>query len=467
MVDTSIVNTLGAGSGIDIRSLVSQLAAAARGPADAQIASRSSRNSARISALAEVSGGISDFAASLAALVSSGGLSSKPSVSEPSLLSATAIAGATLRPGTAIIEIGQLASAQTLASQRFAAPETEVGTGSLIFAFADRNFSVTVGAGDNSVTGLAAAINAANGGVTASLVTDTTGTRLVLRGASGEAQAFSVSAAPDASPGLESFAYSGSGSAMTLSQAASDAIIEVDGIEVRSTSNSFASAIPGVQIDLKNAGSGQRITIGIERPAAALATAVGDFVSAYNALMSRIGELTANRPGETAGPARGDTAISTLRAQLARLPGQALSASATGPKTLAEIGVKTNRDGTLAVDSARLAQIVASDPAAVEALFIPPGSTSPATDTTGLPAALRAMRESLTGSSGPFTSANQRLSAEAKRISEDRAVLERRSEKFSAQLLATFTAMDRRVSAFKSTQSFLDQQIAVWASERQ
>lgn len=466
MMDTSIVSALGAGSGIDIRSLVSQLAAAARGPADAQIATRQSRNSARISALAEVSGGISDFAASLAALVSSGGLSSKPSVSEPSLLSATAIAGATLRPGTAIVEIGQLASAQTLESQRFAAPETEVGTGSLTFTFADRSFAVTVGAGDNSVTGLASAINVANGGVTASLVTDTTGTRLVLRGASGEAQAFSVSAAPDASPGLERFAYGGVGSAMTLSQAASDAVIEVDGIEVRSMTNSFTSAIPGVQMDLKNVGSGQRITIGVERPAAALTTAVGDFVAAYNALMGRIGELTANRTGEAAGPARGDTAISSLRAQLARLPGQVLSGSATGPKTLAEIGVKTNRDGTLAVDSARLAQIVASDPASVEALFIPAGSTGPATDTTGLPAALRVMRESLTGSSGPFTSANQRLSAEAKRISEDRAALERRSEKFSAQLLSTFTAMDRRVSAFKSTQTFLDQQIAVWASER-
>lgn len=461
-MDTSIVSALGAGSGIDIRALVSQLSAAARAPAEAQIATRQNRNVARVSALAEISGGISDFATSLAALVSSGGLSSKPSVSEPTLLSATAIAGATLRPGTSIVEIGQLASAQTLESQRFAAPETAVGTGSLTFTFADRNFSVTVGAGDNSVTGLAAAINAANGGVTASLITDTTGSRLVLRGSSGEAQAFTIVAAPNASPGLERFAYSGVGSAMALSHTASDAIIDVDGIEVRSTTNSFTSAIPGVQIDLKNAGSGQRITIGIERPASALTTAVGDFVSAYNALMTRIGELTANRPGETAGAARGDSAIAALRVRLARLPGQVVSGSSTGPKTLAEIGVKTNRDGTLSVDSARLTQIIASDPAGVEALFIPPGSTGPASDTTGLPAALRSIRDSLTGSTGPFTSANQRLSAEARQISQDREALERRSEKFTAQLLTTFSAMDRRVSGFQSTQSFLEQQIQVW-----
>ena len=60
--------------------------------------------------------------------------------------------------------------------------------------------------------------------------------------------------------------------------------------------------------------------------------------------------------------------------------------------------------------------------------------------------------------------AQQRLSDEAKQIANDRTELDTRSSKYYDQLMSSFTAMDRQVSAFKATQSYLDQQIKIWTS---
>ena len=460
MVDVSIASALGAGSGIDIRNLVNQLSAAARGPAEAQINARESRNQARISALAEVSAGITDFAASLTALVATGSLASRPTVSAPELFTATALPGARLAPLSASVEVVRTAAAQTVVSTHFATASEAVGTGTLSFAFADRSFDVTIDAANASLDGIAAAVTAAGQGVTASVVTDAGGARLLLRGPSGDAGAFTVAVTTGDATGLERLAYPGAGG-LGLAQSATNAAIRVDGVEIIGASNSFTGAIPGVSIEVKAGRPGFPATIGVERPTEALRTAIGDFVTAYNSLITRIDQLTANRAGEASGPARGDTAIAALRGQLSRLPGAMLGSVGDGPATMAEIGVKTNRDGMLAVDQARLSRVLADDAAGVERLFAPPAGAG-----GGLPAAMRAIKDGLTTGDGAFTSANQRLGAEAKRIAADRAALERRSAANSAQLLATFSAMDRRVSGFKATQSFLEQQVKVWTASR-
>jgi flagellar hook-associated protein 2 len=203
-------------------------------------------------------------------------------------------------------------------------------------------------------------------------------------------------------------------------------------------------------------------------------------------------------------------------------------------RTLAEIGVGTNRDGSLALNSLRLKAALQSDPAGVEALFNPtqytsspllsittamgrakPGTytftdvtaASPGVDASGLidglaatgsgafliaPAgsaavglavevkgsfasatvtidpglggALQAIRDALRARSGPMATSQTRLNAEAKDIAEDKAKLETRSAAYYDKLLAQFTAMERRVSAFKATQSYLEQQIKAWNS---
>jgi flagellar hook-associated protein 2 len=81
---------------------------------------------------------------------------------------------------------------------------------------------------------------------------------------------------------------------MALAQAPQDAILRLDGVEVRRASNSIKDLIPGVQLDLKGAAPGTRIALGVTRPTASIEQAVGDFVSAYNELMKALNTATAS-----------------------------------------------------------------------------------------------------------------------------------------------------------------------------
>lgn len=536
MTGTSIGFNLGIGSGLDIRALVEGLSQAERAPKEAMIARREEVNSAKISALAEASSAIDSFATALSTLISGGTLFAQPSVSEPTVLSASAVPGSPLTSLSAEMEVVQLAKAQTLESATFASSSDPVGQGTLTLATARGSFDIVIDPSNDSLSGLASAINAAESGVTASVVTDSNGARLVLKGATGEAQAFTLSVPSGTATGLERFAYgAGVTGGMTLAQAAQDAIVKLDGVEIRRATNSFKDMIEGVQVDLKRAAPGTIVSLGLTRPTESIKSAVGDFVAAYNELNTLLAAATAPAvDGGGGGPLRGDLSIREMRRRLAELPSTILS-SRGSIKTLAEIGVATNRDGTLTLNSSQLDSALERDPNGVEALFNPtqyssdpllvissaigkvkPGTytftdlvpaangvdasglldgvpaissgefliapiSSPAvglsvhvqgalasatvTIDPGLGGALQSIRDALRARSGPIVNSQERLRAEAAQIAKDRLAMEARSQAFTDRLLASFTAMERQVSSFKATQSYLEQQIKVWSGD--
>lgn len=529
---TSIGYSLGAGAGIDTKALIDDLAAAEKAPKESLIAKRESANTAKISALAQASGAIDSFASALSKLIEGGSLFTQPTVSDPGLLSAKAVPGANIGTLSAQLEIRQLAQAQSLVSTNLASPLTAVGQGVLTLTTASGSHAITIDATNDSLDGLARAINGKNAGVTASVVTDSNGSRLMLKGATGEANAFTLSVPGGTSSGLERFA-SGPGG-LTSAQTARDAIVFLDGAEVRRASNSFSDLIPGVQIDLKKAAIGTTVAIGAERPIDGIKQGITDFVDAYNELHAMLAEATAAATKDkAAGALRGDSGIRQMQRELARLSTTQLS-STGAYKTLSEIGVATNRDGTLRVDTLRLNAALETDPAAVENLFNPHqysshagvsvvnkvGTVKPGTYTLtnllapvgagdasgsiganaligtgnvlrvpttsaakglivrvdadvpsvtitidpGLGGALQAIRDALRASDGPFAATQERLTKEAKAIATDRESFERRSSAYYERLVTSFTAMDRQVNAFKATQSYLDQQIKIWAN---
>jgi len=529
---TSIAASLGIGSGLDINALVTDLANAAKQPKADLIAKRDTANKAKVSALAQVSGGIDSFASALSSLITGGTLFSQPSVSDPSVFTASAIPGARLGGLSASVEVRQLAKAQNVVSDPLLLRTDPVGQGVLTITTSAGSFDATITAANDNLDGLAKAINDSAAGVTASVVTDSTGARLMIKGQSGEAKAFTLSVPGGTSSGLERFASG----AMTLAQAAQDAIVNLDGVEVKRATNSFNDVISGVQIDLKSAKPGTIVAVGLTRPTAAIGQGIQDFVSAYNQLMAMIADATKTSATGEVGALRGDLGVSTLQQQLAKLPTTILSSTGSGVHTLAEIGVRTNRDGTLSLDSVKLQSALAADPDGVEALFNPsqyssspflavtspigrvkPGTytvtdilaavgatpasgkiggivmtateanliaplTSPAaglilavsgnvasatiTIDPGLGGALQSIRDSLRAAGGAFATTQKRLSDEAARISKDSEDLTTRSDKYYNQLLTSFTAMNSRVSAFKATQSYLDQQIKMWTNNQ-
>ena len=369
---TSIGFSLGIGSGLDIKSLVDDLAAAAKGPKEAQIEKREAANQAKVSALAEMSGAIDAFASSLQTLISGGTLFTQPSLSDSSYFTATAIPGARIGNLAAEVEVVQLAKAQTVESVPLASRTDPVGQGTLTLVTAAGSFAVTIDATNNSLDGLAKAINDKFAGVTASVVTDVSGARLVVKGATGAANAFTLDVPGGTVSGLERFAYGPSVvGGMTLAQEAKDSIVNVDGVEVQSATNSFDELIPGVKVDLKKEGPGTIVSVGATRPTAAIEQAVNDFVAAYNELAGMIADATAAGVDGEAGALRGDLGVREMQRQLSQLSTMKLSTVGDGPHTLAELGVRTNRDGTLSVNSSQLQSMLQSDPDGVEALFNP------------------------------------------------------------------------------------------------
>lgn len=527
---SAILQALGSGSGIDVNGLVNQLAEAQKAPQQALLDQRQAVNGARVSALGQMANAIDGFAAALRSLLDSGSLYSQPAVSDTSIFTATAMAGSRIGNLSASITVSQVATAQTLVSAPIADRTQPVGEGTLTIVTGAGSFDVVIDAANDSLDGLAQAINQAGAGLTASIVTDPSGARLVVKGRTGAANEFTIAASGAA--GLARFAYDPDlPGGLERKVAAQDAIVSLDGIEVRRDTNSFSDLIPGVRIELKKAAPDVAVSVGVTRPAAAIQQAVSDFVGAYNELQSMIAAVTRPDADGNPGALRGDIGIRQMQRQLAALTTTVLSSEGNGPHTLAEIGVRTNRDGTLSVDQTVLANALATNPDAVEAMFNPSqsssspfltikstvGSVKPGTYTVtdivpgppasgmidgvafkaagsnliapsgsaavglilgvtgavssatividpGLGGALQAIRDSLRGSDGAFATTQQRLREEAERIAQDQEKLDSRSRQYYNQLLATFTAMDRQVSAFKATQSYLDQQVKMWTS---
>ena len=379
---SSILTALGAGSGIDTDSLVTSLVSASFDPKDNALKTKESANTAKISSLGTLSSGIDAFANALQQLVAGGTLKTQPSSSDSTVLTATAQAGTNVGSLSAQVEVRQIAQAQSLVSNYLANSSTAVGTGTLTLTVGTgasaRNFNVTIDSSNNTLSGLATAINATNtgstpSGLTATVVTDANGARLIVKGQTGSANSFSISADANAvSSGLVAFASTGTGAQMTQAQQAQDSIVRMDGVDTTHSTNTITDLISGVTLNLVSAKPGTDITLGITRPTAAITQAVNDYVSAYNQLKGEIDTATAvGSDGTGQGPLYGNSAISQMKTMLQRVTSTALSSYPNGPQTLAEIGVKTGQDGTLSVDSTKLASALSTYPDAVEAMFNP------------------------------------------------------------------------------------------------
>ena len=375
----SIAQTLGTGSGIDTQQLVKDLAAATRAPKEAAIKAKEDANSARVSALGEASSGIETFATSLNSLLSGGSLFTQPTSSNAGAVTVAALAGSRLQGLSASIQVNRLAAPQSLVSAAVSRDAT-FGGGMTIKVGSGAAFDVAVPANDSTLAGVARAITASGKGVTASVVTQGGTARLVVKGASGADNAFTMTGTGDLSqfgfPATTTTTTDGDGttttttSGMTATQAAQDAEIVIDGVTTTRPTNSVTDLIDGVKIDLK-AITTAPVTIAAEQPTAAIRTAVQDFTAAYNELKAKLDLLTTSGSGGSgAGALRSDAGVKDMQRQLARITSTVLS-SGNGPKTLAEIGVKTARDGTLTVDTAILDRTLAADPEGVEALFNP------------------------------------------------------------------------------------------------
>ncbi|HEY1151157.1 MAG TPA: flagellar cap protein FliD N-terminal domain-containing protein, partial [Pseudoduganella sp.] len=179
---------------------------------------------ARLSGLGQLQSALSVFQ-NIADSLAGSGLSTSASVSTKGVLGAATSSSA--KAGTYKIEVSQLAQGQILNGAVAASADAKIGTGGAA-AIKVGDKTITIDSRNDTLSGIAGALKDA--GIDASVVKSGSGYALQVRSASGEANSLKFSVSGDA--GVKNLFNN-----LTQSEAAQDAVLTVDGKEVRSADN--------------------------------------------------------------------------------------------------------------------------------------------------------------------------------------------------------------------------------------
>lgn len=454
-----IASTLGIGSGINVSQLVSDLTNASFQPRESAVQSRLSTATLRISALASAKSSLDTFSTALSDLLKGTAYSGQPTSNDPTVATAGLIAGGVPKGLPAQLEVLQLAKAQVLQSATLADGAAVAGTGSLKFSVNGVDTTVTLASPTNTLADLAAAINGSGAKVTASIVTDQSGARLVIKGETGTNNAFTITPDTGADADLQRFASS----ALTTSQTAANAQVRIDNVDMEFTSNEITTAIPFVRINLNQAKPGTSVTLATDQPTKSMGELVQEFVTAYNSLRGALNTSTkTDAASGEAGLLSADAGIRDMSRRLGGLVTRELTGSGAY-RNLNDLGISTQRDGTLKLDTVKLNAALAADPEAVTQMLNP--SVTSATN-IGIAGALKEITDAVSGTDGPLASskASYEKVRDSMQAQLDKLSLQRTN--YSDQLTVVYSKMQSRLLQFKATQSYLDQQIAAWNADK-
>ncbi len=447
-----MISSPGVGSGLDIKSIISQLMSLERRPLNA-LQSKEKLLQAQVSDYGKLKSALSTFQDAMLELnsVSKFQVHSTTSSNDKAF---TATADETASVGSYNINVTSLATSHKLASATFADSATVVGTGDLTIDVGGNAFTVAVDGTNNTLAGVRDAINNAadNTGVSATIINETGGSRLVLTSKeTGAANAITVSTVDSDLNNTDAAGLSQLASGnLTQVSAAADAALTIDGFSVTSASNKVTGAITGVTIDLIKAtdagagfdGSG---TLSIDRDIEAVKGSVQGFVDAYNELK---GQIDTFYDGNLAG----DSTLLSIERQMRSV----INTSATGITSaytyLSEVGVGTTRDGKLSLDSADLEAALNSDFAGVASLFGDAGQ--------GVAARLDTVVDGLLNPGGLIITRTEGLDSRITALREQMARMEVRLETVERRFNKQFTSLDALVGQMNSTSNYLAGQLA-------
>lgn len=243
--------------------------------------------------------------------------------------------------------------------------------------------TVTLGAGDQSLQGIRDAINKADMGVTATIVSDGSAKPyhlVITSNKTGEATSMKISVGgEDGESGDPAIAallgYDPAGAqGMTQTAGAQSTKLNMNGIEIKSDSTTVTDAIQGVSLDVTSVGS---TTLTVSKDTAAISTAVNDFVTAYNELNKTIKGLTAyNTETQKGAVLQGDASVRSIQSQLRRQISETLEGTGGKLNSLSQVGISFQQDGSLKVDSTKLNKAITENAADFGGLFAAMGSTT-------------------------------------------------------------------------------------------
>ena len=463
------ITSAGLGSGLDVESIVTKLVSLEKQPIT-DLQARTDTIKTQISEYGKIKSAFSAMRDAAAKLANPTTWSALTATSSDTTM-ATVIAGAGSGAGSYALDVANLASAQSLSSKGFANNAT-VGSGSMTIelgqwsgtnnsTFTSKDGATPVSISISSTDTLANIrdkVNASGAGVLASVVTDATGSRLVIRSRdTGEANGFRITTADDDgngsdADGLSALAYdpTASISSMTQNTAAKNANLTINGLAISSASNNIEGAVDGLTINLLKTGQ-STVTVGQDKDS--VKKAINDFVTSYNSLMTLMRNDTKyDDANKTAGALQGDSTAVGLQSQLRNITA---SGSTLGGafQRLSDLGLSIGTAGTITVDDSKLTSALGSM-SDLKNLFMGVDTSDP--NNNGLASRWRAFADQVTGFDGSITTRTtglqSRVTANNKRIDE----LNDRADSYEKRVRAQYTALDTQMAKLNDMQSYVN-----------
>ncbi len=457
---TAAVTSTGIGSGLNISAIVSSLTSAFGAGQQNQITNQANALDAQVSAFGTFTSSLDSLQGTLAALETPSTLAGfSAAVADNTIATASAASGAVA--GTYSLAVQNIATAASLTSQPVASSGTTVGTGTLTIAVGTSSTSINIDSTDNTLAGIAAAINSApnNPGVSASIITATDGARLVLSGTTtGAANSITVTQS-GGDGGLSALAYPPNGTTgLTQTQAAADANFTINGYAATSASNVASGAITGVTLNLLKASpeatpattpaTYDPTTLTISPDTTAAQASISAFVTALNSTLTSIQTLTAYDPTtQTAGALQGNATLQSFQNQLSNILDTVTANGTGGVNSLADLGITADAStGNYDTNTTTLANALSSSLSGVGNLL---GGTK------GIVTQIDNLVTQYTQAGGLLSTINQGLQTGLTNVATQQTALNAELATYSATLTTQYNAMDAAVAALKETQTYL------------
>ena len=485
---SSLTSTSSSGSPIsagplDVQSLVSSLMTTYQTPLN-NLKSQATGVQSQISAYGQIQSSLSSLESAAQKLMLPS--SFQAATATVSGTGVTANVTGTPAAGTYSVNVSQLAQTQAVASTAQPSSSAAVGTGTLTIQLGSYNstgntftpasgssaVSINIDSSDNSLDGIAAAINNAGAGVTATVVNDTSGARLLLTStSSGAANGFEITTTDSDgndtdNSGLSQLAYnptaaSGSGQNMQLTQTAQDAKYTVNGLSLTSASNAVTGVVNGLTINLTQAppagsaaGTTVNNTITVAQDTSTIASTVNNFVTAYNSFQSLVATDTAyNTSTNTASVLTGDSTLKLIGSQITQMLSSTVGGSGnTGLNNLAQIGIQFQSDGTLKFDSTDFSNAMSSNPKGVQALF---ATATGSASSQGIGVQLNNALSQMLLPNGAVTSRTKALQTQLTSIQSQETDQQNYLTQIQNQLTTQYSALNAALASMQQQQSQL------------
>jgi len=383
---SDILAKLNVGSGMNTSDIVTSLVDAERLPQLERIEKYENQTESKISAYGLLKTEIKEFRDSIRAIKNSNSASHVGSSSDTTVATFATSGSTGSENINSSLVVSSLASTHALVTSEYSNSSSTVGAGSLTIDFgtwstssttndtftANANSSITINTtSSTTLSQLKDAINNTTDNAEATIMYNGSAYVLAIKGLSGASNEIRVTPSEGSSSDLtDNFSYTTTTKNLTQTVDGTDASFTVDGVSMTRSSNSISNLFKGYTLELQKTSS-SAIKISSAQNLTTIEGLLNTFADTYNALYLNISDLSVNTisSSETIAPLAGDSLARTIQRELRSFSSKSIVGYENGPYSLSLLGIQTNRDGSISLNTKKLKNAFEANPIIVDAVF--------------------------------------------------------------------------------------------------